>query len=61
MESFQKTVDVVVAGSGPGSGVGFGIRFKTPVFPIRLDWGYGLNHKPGEPLSQFYFTIGNIF
>jgi outer membrane protein insertion porin family len=43
------------------SGVGFGIRFKTPVFPIRLDWGYGLNHQPGEELSHFYFTIGNIF
>ncbi len=43
------------------SGVGFGIRFKTPVFPIRLDWGYGLNHRPGEQISQFYFTIGNIF
>ncbi|MBD3271981.1 MAG: outer membrane protein assembly factor BamA [Elusimicrobia bacterium] len=43
------------------SGVGFGIRFKTPVFPIRLDWGYGLNHRPGEDLSQFYFTIGNVF
>ncbi len=43
------------------SGVGFGIRFKTPVFPIRLDWGYGLNHSTGESVSQFYFTIGNIF
>ncbi|MFH1379267.1 MAG: outer membrane protein assembly factor BamA [bacterium] len=43
------------------SGIGFGLRFKTPVFPIRLDWGYGLNHKPGEDLSQFYFTIGNVF
>ncbi len=44
------------------SGVGFGIRFTTPVFPIRLDWGYGLNHKPGvaEP-SQFYFTLGQMF
>lgn len=51
-------------GGRPGqmrSGVGFGLRFKTPVFPIRLDWGYGLNHQPGQPLSQFYFTIGNIF
>ncbi|MBN1823977.1 MAG: outer membrane protein assembly factor BamA [Endomicrobiales bacterium] len=43
------------------AGFGFGIRFTTPVFPLRLDWGYGLNHKPGEELSQFYFTIGNIF
>ncbi len=43
------------------AGVGFGIRFTTPVFPLRLDWGYGLNHRPGEDLSQFYFTIGNVF
>ena len=43
------------------TGVGFGIRFTTPVFPLRLDWGYGLNHKTGEEVSQFYFTIGNIF
>lgn len=43
------------------AGVGFGLRFTTPVFPLRLDWGYGLNHRPGEPLSQFYFTIGNMF
>jgi outer membrane protein insertion porin family len=51
-------------GSNPNymrSGAGFGIRFKTPVFPIRLDWGYGFNHRPGEQLSQFYFTIGNMF
>ncbi|MDR1695139.1 MAG: outer membrane protein assembly factor BamA [Endomicrobium sp.] len=43
------------------SGVGFGIRFATPVFPLRLDWGYGLNHRPGDSLQQFYFTIGNVF
>ncbi|WP_372519135.1 outer membrane protein assembly factor BamA [Candidatus Ruminimicrobiellum ovillum] len=43
------------------SGFGFGIRFATPVFPLRLDWGYGLNHKRGEDLQQFYFTIGNVF
>jgi len=43
------------------SGAGFGIRFKTPVFPIRLDYGYGFQHQPGSSPSQFYFTIGNIF
>lgn len=43
------------------SGVGFGIRFKTPIFPIRLDWGYGLNKAPGKTPDQFYFTIGSIF
>lgn len=43
------------------TGAGFGIRFTTPAFPIRLDWGYGFNHKPGESLSDIYFTIGNLF
>ncbi|MGC8867151.1 MAG: BamA/TamA family outer membrane protein, partial [Elusimicrobiales bacterium] len=43
------------------TGAGFGIRFTTPVFPIRLDWGYGFNHKPQENKSDIYFTIGNLF
>jgi len=43
------------------TGAGFGIRFTTPAFPIRLDWGYGFNHKSGEQVSQLYFTIGNLF
>lgn len=42
-------------------GAGFGIRFTTPAFPVRLDWGYGFNHKPGEQRSDIYFTIGNLF
>ena len=42
------------------AGIGFGIRFKTPAFPVRLDWGWGLHHAPGESISQFYFTIGDI-
>src|SRR3989339_2247274 len=45
------------------SGVGFGIRLRPmPVLPIRIDWGYGLNHAPGiSQLSQFYFTMGQVF
>lgn len=43
------------------SGAGFGIRFTTPAFPIRLDWGYGFNHKKGEDLSDIYFTMGSMF
>ncbi len=41
--------------------IGFGIRFTTPVFPIRLDWGYGLNHRPGESKFQVNFALGNLF
>lgn len=43
------------------SAIGFGLRITTPVFPIRLDWGYGLNHRAGEDLSQIHFTLGNLF
>jgi len=42
-------------------GVGFSLRFTLPMFPIRFDWGYGLNHKADEPKSQFYFSIGPVF
>jgi outer membrane protein insertion porin family len=42
-------------------GAGFGVRFNLPGFPIRLDWGYGFNHKIGEDNTQFYFTIGSPF
>lgn len=43
------------------SGAGFGIRFTTPAFPIRLDWGYGFNHNRGDDLSDIYFTMGTMF
>lgn len=41
--------------------VGLGIRFVTPAFPIRLDWGYGFQHRPGESNYQINFGIGNLF
>jgi outer membrane protein insertion porin family len=41
--------------------VGIGIRFVTPAFPIRLDYGYGLNHRPGEKLYQINFGLGPLF
>jgi len=51
-------------GTGPYNlrqGVGFGIRFKTPVFPLRLDFGIPLNHQAGEAETQFYFNVGSLF
>lgn len=41
--------------------VGFGLRFVTPAFPIRLDYGYGLNHRRGERLYQINFGLGPLF
>ncbi len=44
------------------AGVGFGFRFKTPVFPIRLDFAFPLNPRQEDSKGlQPYFTIGNIF
>ena len=41
--------------------IGIGIRFVTPAFPIRLDYGYGFNHPPGEKRYQINFGIGPLF
>ena len=41
--------------------VGIGLRFVTPAFPIRLDYGYGLNHRQGERLYQINFGLGPLF
>ena len=43
------------------SDVGVGLRFVTPAFPIRLDYGYGLNHRPGERIYQINFGLGPLF
>jgi len=45
------------------SGVGLGLRVKTPIGPIRLDYGYPLNNEPGEEQKegQFYFSMSHGF
>ncbi len=40
---------------------GLGLRYKTALGPLRVDWGYKLNRRPGESASHFHFTIGNAF
>jgi outer membrane protein insertion porin family len=40
------------------SGIGFEMKFMTPMFPLKFGWGYGLNHKKEEKVSRFYFSIG---
>jgi outer membrane protein insertion porin family len=41
--------------------VGFGIRWMSPVGPLRLEWGYNLEPKEDEKRSVWDFTIGGFF
>jgi outer membrane protein assembly factor BamA len=41
---------------------GLGLRYRTPIGPVRLDWGYILDPKPeDEGRSHFNFSIGYAF
>lgn len=40
---------------------GFGLRYVTPVGPLRLDYGIKLDRKAGEPLGRVHFTFGYVF
>ena len=37
---------------------GVGIRWYSPIGPLRLEWGYVLDPKEGESPSRFEFTMG---
>jgi outer membrane protein insertion porin family len=41
--------------------VGIGLRYITPVGPIRVDLGHNLNAVPGIKATQFFVTIGQAF
>ena len=41
--------------------IGFGVRYKTPFGPLRVDFGFNLSPPVGFPTSQIFFTIGNPF
>ncbi len=42
-------------------GVGGGVRWYSPMGPLRLEWGYALDPKYNEPSSQFEFSMGTEF
>jgi outer membrane protein assembly complex protein YaeT len=40
---------------------GFGVRYKSPVGPIRLDLGFKLNRRPDEQLTAWFVSFGQAF
>ena len=40
---------------------GFGIRWWSPMGPLRFEWGFPLDPRPDEEPVVFEFTIGNSF
>jgi outer membrane protein insertion porin family len=41
--------------------IGLGIRWFSPLGPLRIEWGYNIDKKPGEDSSNLNFQIGGGF
>jgi outer membrane protein insertion porin family len=41
--------------------VGFGVRWFSPIGPLRFEWGFPLTPRPQDGPYDFEFTIGNFF
>ena len=41
--------------------VGLGLRYATPVGPIRVDLGHNLSPIPGIKATQIFITLGQAF
>ncbi|MDP2939611.1 MAG: outer membrane protein assembly factor BamA [Candidatus Omnitrophota bacterium] len=54
-----------IGNGGYKSGYGLGLRLKTPIGPVRLDYGFPLNKQPGEETrskeGKFYFSMSHGF
>jgi len=40
---------------------GVGVRWQSPMGPIRLEWGFNLAPKSDESASKFEFAFGSFF
>lgn len=56
---FVRAKDITLASLE--NAAGFGIRYKTPFGPVRLELGWNLDVPQEERKARFYITIGNVF
>lgn len=50
--------------NGYKAGMGLGFRVKTPIGPLKLDYGWPLQKEPGEPAKgkgRFHFSLSHGF
>jgi len=43
------------------AGVGFGLRYSTPIGPIRLDYGRKITDVEKQDIGEIYLAIGHMF
>ena len=48
-------------GSSYTNTLGVGLRYKTPVGPVRVDIGHNFNAPPGVKATQIFITLGQAF
>ncbi|MGH9563521.1 MAG: BamA/TamA family outer membrane protein, partial [Terracidiphilus sp.] len=48
-------------GLGYANNVGLGLRYSTPVGPIRIDIGHNLNPSQGVQATNYFIGIGQAF
>jgi outer membrane protein insertion porin family len=40
---------------------GLGVRWYSPMGPLRLEWGFNVDPQPGDPSNNWEFSIGTFF
>lgn len=56
---WQKLSDIVL--SDMKYTTGLGLRYNTPVGPLRVDYGHKLDKEKGESSGELHFSIGHAF
>jgi len=55
----QKYSDIAAADVELAAGLG--LRLDLPIGPVRLEYGFNLTQRPGDPTGTFHFAIGAAF